>query len=114
MLTIRECLERFYDEIWKEGKPFIGDFEGVPILQDALASLSGHSFVLVREEYARVWEQVQSLRDDAVAAGQTMQEGLIVIGHHGIGMWYVFLSSVISSLTLICTSQASRSSCITP
>ena len=85
MATYHERLERLHTEVWQQGKPFIRNFEGVTILDDALAKLSNHKFVLVRDEYARIWEHTLSSRNKAVAARDMAQDGLVVTGHHGIG-----------------------------
>ncbi len=85
MATFRERIERLYTEVWQQGKPFVRDFEGVVILEDAFARLSGYKFVLARDEYACVWEHILSLHNEAVAAERMTQDGLVVTGHHGIG-----------------------------
>ncbi|KAI1786221.1 hypothetical protein LXA43DRAFT_1185308 [Ganoderma leucocontextum] len=67
------------------GKPFIRNYEGVNILEDALSRLAQFKVVLIREEYHRIWEHIGSLRNDAVAAGRMFRDGLVVTGHRGIG-----------------------------
>ena len=94
MATYHERLERLHTELWQQGKPFIRTFEGVMILDDALAKLSNHKFVLFRDEYARIWDHVLSSRNKAVAALDMGQDGLVVTGHHGIGNVAIYLLRV--------------------
>ena len=116
MATYRERLKSLHTEVWQQGKPFIRNFEGVTILDDALAKLSNHKFVFVRDEYARVWDHVLSLRNKAVAARDMGQDGLVVTGHHGIGNVAIYLLQVSRHPLLILSPnlQENRSSSTTP
>ncbi|KAI1786223.1 hypothetical protein LXA43DRAFT_1034660 [Ganoderma leucocontextum] len=85
MTSIHELFKRLHDEIWKQGKPFIENYQGVNILDRTVSWLGIQGLVLVRDEYLRIWEYIISLRVEAVATGRMFQDGLVVTGHPGIG-----------------------------
>ena len=78
--------QELYDEVWKQGKAFIGSHEGVPILEEFVTRLAHRNVILVRDEYRRIWEHIQSRRTAALDAGRREQEGLVINGQSGIGM----------------------------
>ena len=77
--------QELYDEVWKQGKAFIGSYEGVPVLEEFVTRLAHRNVILVRDEYRRIWEHIQSRRTAALDAGRREQEGLVINGQSGIG-----------------------------
>ncbi len=75
-----EAFIKPYNAIWKEGKPFVRNEGGVDILVDALGALARQSLVMVRIEYAQIFQHILVFP----TFGESTV-GLVVTGQPGIG-----------------------------
>ncbi|KAM5546204.1 hypothetical protein V8D89_000330 [Ganoderma adspersum] len=69
-----------YNAIWKEGKPFVRNEDGVDVLIDDLGAMAGQSLILVRSEYPQIFQHVQAMPTLSKTCS-----GLVLTGHPGVG-----------------------------
>lgn len=92
-----EQIRRVYDAIWTKGTAFAQDLSGVEILHESLASLAELCVILTRDEYRRIWEHLLS-EIHSPADRTTEKYSLVLTGHPGIGMFFLY-SSIVDDLT---------------
>ena len=82
LVYTESIMDTAYNTIWKEHKPFVRNEDGVDVLIDELSALAYQHVVVVRHEYTRIFQHIQT----ATYASIPTHWGLVLTGQPGIGV----------------------------
>nr|VWP02629.1 Gamma-butyrobetaine dioxygenase [Ganoderma boninense] len=94
-------MDAAYNTIWKERKPFVRNEGGVDVLIDELSALAYQPVVMVRNEYTRTFQHIQT----ATYASIPTHWGLVLTGQPGIGktlfLYYVLGAALAAHMPVV-------------